>query len=92
MKFMTTWSVPMENIPNAVARFLSGEAPPPPGVTILGRWHNADFSGGFTLTESSDALAAYNDAAQWADLLELNIVPVLEDADVGPVLAARFKK
>src|SRR5277367_1925878 len=66
MKFMTSWSVPMENIPDAVARFLSGEAPPPAGVTILGRWHNADLSGGFTLTECNDAVAAYADAAQWA--------------------------
>jgi Protein of unknown function (DUF3303) len=92
MKFMTSWSVPMENIHDAAARFLSGEAPPPAGVTILGRWHNADLSGGYTLTECNDAVAAYTDAAQWADLMDLSIVPVLEDADVGPVLAARFKK
>jgi hypothetical protein len=92
MKFMTSWSVPMENIPAAVARFLSGEAPPPPGVTILGRWHKADLSGGFILIESNDAVAAYTEGAQWADLLELSTAPVLEDAEVGPVLAARFKK
>jgi hypothetical protein len=55
----------MEKIPDAVARFLSGEAPPPAGVTILGRWHKADFSGGFTLIECNDAVAAYTDAAQW---------------------------
>jgi len=92
MKFMTTWALPGENIANAAARFLSGEAPPPAGVKILGRWHNADLSGGFSLVECDDAVAAYTDAAQWADLLELNTVPVLDDAEVGPVLAARFKK
>ena len=91
MKFMTTWSVPMENMSDAVARFLSGEAPPPAGVTILGRWHNADLSGGFTLSESNDAVAVYTEAAQWADLMDLNTVPVLEDGEAGPVLAARFK-
>ena len=57
MKFMTSWSVPKENISEAAARFLSGEAPPVVGVTILGRWRNVDFSGGYTLTESTDALA-----------------------------------
>jgi hypothetical protein len=92
MKFMTSWSVPKENISDAVARFLSGEAPPPPGVTILGRWHNTDFSGGYTLVECDDLVAAYTDASQWADLMDLSTVPVLEDSDVGPVLAKRFKK
>jgi hypothetical protein len=77
----------MENIPGAVARF-----PSPTGVTIRGRWHNADLSGGFILIECNDAVAAYTHAAQWADLMDLSIVPVLEDAEVGPVLAARFKK
>ncbi len=75
-----------------MARFLSGEAPPPAGVTILGRWPNADLSGGFTLFECKDAVAAYTDAAQWADLMDLSIVPVLEDSEVGTVLAARFTK
>jgi hypothetical protein len=40
----------------------------------------------------NDAVAAYTDAAQWEDLLDLSIVPVLEDAEAGPVLAACFKK
>jgi Protein of unknown function (DUF3303) len=92
MKFMTSWSVPKENISDAVARLLSGEATPPPGVTLLGRWHNADFSGGYTLVECDDAVAAYTDAALWADLLDLSTVPVIEDAEAAPVLAARFKK
>ena len=37
MKFITSWSVPMEKIPDAVARFLSEEGTPAEGVTILGR-------------------------------------------------------
>jgi hypothetical protein len=28
MKFIPSWSVPMEKIPEVVARFVSGEAPP----------------------------------------------------------------
>jgi hypothetical protein len=32
----------------------------------------------------------YKGAAQWADLMELTTVPVLEDAEAGPVLAALF--
>jgi hypothetical protein len=92
MKFMSTWSFPTGNIPEAAARFLAGEAKPAEGVTLLGRWHNADCSGGFVLVEATDPVALYTDAAKWADLLELNIVPVIEDAEAGPVLANRFGK
>ena len=92
MKFMTSWTVPQGNIPEAVARFLSGDAPPAAGVKILGRWHNTDFSGGYTLMETDDPVAAYAEAAQWADLIELSTVPVIEDAEAGPVLAKHFKK
>ena len=92
MKFMTTWSFPTGNIPEAAARFLAGEAVPPEGVKLLGRWHNTDCSGGFVLVESNDPVALYADSAKWADLLELNTVPVIEDGDAGPVLANRFKK
>jgi hypothetical protein len=52
----------------------------------------ADLSGGFTLMECNDLVAAYTDAAQWADLMGLAIVLMLDDAEAGPVLAARFKK
>jgi hypothetical protein len=44
------------------------------------------------LVETNDPIAMYADAAKWADLLELNTVPVIEDGDAGPVLANRFKK
>jgi hypothetical protein len=92
MKFMTTWSFPTGNMPEAAERFLAGEATPPEGVKLLGRWHNADCSGGFVLVESNDPVAMYADAAKWGDLLELNTVPVIEDGEAGPVLANRFKK
>jgi hypothetical protein len=92
LKFMTTWSFPTGNIPEAAERFLAGEAAPPEGVKLLGRWHNTDRSGGFVLVETNDPVAMYTDAARWADLLELNTVPVIEDGDAGPVLANRFKK
>lgn len=92
MKFMTTWSFPTGNLPEAAERFLAGEAVPPEGVKLLGRWHNADCSGGFVLVESNDPVAMYADAAKWGDLLELNTVPVIEDGEAGAVLANRFKK
>ncbi len=92
MKFMVTFSVLPGCIPEAVDKFLAGEGAPQEGVTLLGRWHNVDFSGGFVLYETDRPGQLYLGAAKWAELMELNTVPVIEDADVGPVLASVFKK
>jgi hypothetical protein len=87
MKFMTTWSAKPGAFPEAVRRFLAGQGAPGEGVTLLGRWHAADFTGGFSLFETSDPAALYASASQWADLLDLKSVLVIEDADAAPVLA-----
>ncbi len=92
MKFMTTWTFPTGNVPEAAERFLAGVATPDAGVTLLGRWHNVDCSGGFALYETNDAAALYKGAAKWADLLELTSVAVIEDGEAGPVLAEQYKK
>ena len=92
MKFMSTWTFQGGALSEAAARFLAGEAAPEPGTTILGRWHNIDLSGGFLLFETNDPAAMYRGALKWADVLELNTVPVVEDADAGAALAGRFKK
>jgi hypothetical protein len=61
-------------------------------VKLLGRWHNVDCSGGFSLYESNNAAALHLGAAKWADLLELSLVAVIEDAEAGPNLVTVFKK
>jgi hypothetical protein len=92
MKFMTTWALIPGTVQEAVDRFLAGEAAPQEGVTLLGRWHNVDCSGGFSLYETNDPAALHKGAARWADLLELNTVAVIEDAQAGPNLTEIFKK
>lgn len=92
MKFMSTWSFQGGALSEAATRFLAGDAAPEPGTTILGRWHNTDLSGGFLLLETNDPTAMYRGALKWADVIDINTVPVIEDSDAGPALAARFKK
>ena len=92
MKFMTTWSAKPETLREAVGRFLAGQGMPAAGVTLLGRCHSADLSGGFSLSESDNPSAVYETAAVWADLLDLKTTLVVEDADAGPVLAKVFSK
>lgn len=90
MKFLSTWAVRPGHIPEAARRFIEGKAVPPAEITTLGRWHKADLSGGFTLSETNDAAAMYAFAADWAPYLEIQTSPVVEDADVGPVLAKLY--
>ena len=92
MKFITTWSVRPGAMQQAVDRFLAGEGQPPAGTKLLGRWHNIDGSGGFSLMESDNPSAMHEAAAVWIDLLELHSHPVVEDADAGMVLQKVFKK
>jgi hypothetical protein len=57
-------------------------------MKTLGRWHTAGSTRGFHLVEGSDAaLAEIN--AEWADLLDLQVVPVVED-DVAAAAAAKI--
>jgi len=92
MKFLSTWNLRPGGVQTAVDRFLAGEANPATGITLLGRWHKADFSGGYSLSESDDPAALYEFAAKWNDVLEIHSSLVVEDAEVGPILARVFKK
>ena len=92
MKFMSTWSLLPGSVKTAAEQFLAGGGLEAEGVTLLGRWHKVDCSGGFSLYESSNAAALHLGAGKWADLLAITIVPVIEDAEAGPNLAATFKK
>jgi hypothetical protein len=88
MKYMVTWKISPANYKAAVKRFLKTGAPAPKGMKTLGRWHTAGSTRGFHLVEGSDAaLAEIN--AEWADLLDLQVVPVVED-DVAGAAAAKI--
>lgn len=92
MKFLSTWSVRPGCLREAVDRFLAGQAQPLEGVALLGRWHKADLSGGFSLSETDSPRALYEFAAMWVDMLEIHTALVIEDADAGPIMAKVFKK
>jgi len=91
MKYMTSWNARPGTLQAAVDRFLSGQGTPPEGVAILGRWHKADCSGGFTLMETSNPAAIYESAAIWIDVLDIQAYPVIEDSEAAPILAKVFK-
>ena len=91
MKYMVTWTISPANYTAAVERFLKTGAPPPKGLRTIGRWHTAGSSRGFHLVEGSDAaLAEIN--AQWADILDLEVLPVVEDDVAGEVATKIYGK
>lgn len=86
MKFIQTFSLTGSSRDEAIARYKKTGGQPPKGAKILGRWINADFSGGITLLESDDPQALTEFALMWSDLIELSIVPVLDDQEFSAVL------
>ncbi len=90
MKILSTFAIRPGCVPEAAKRFLAGKATPLPGVKILGRWHKADCSGGFTLSETENPALLYEFAASWTDVLEIHSHVVIEDTEAGAALAKVF--
>ncbi|HEY7608635.1 MAG TPA: DUF3303 family protein [Alphaproteobacteria bacterium] len=88
MKFICTFAMKPETKgrDEAIARFKKTGGQPPQGATLLGRWINADFSGGTLLLETGDPKALTEFSLGWSDVTELKMVPVIEDADLVAVL------
>jgi hypothetical protein len=57
----------------------------------VGRWTRADLGAGFDLLETDDMKKLTEFAYQWSDLMELDIVPVLDDAELSEVLGRIVK-
>ena len=86
MKFMLTFTLQPATRNEAIARFLKTGGQPPKGAKLLGRWTSTDLSKGYDLLETDDPSSMTELALQWTDLMEMNIVPVVEDKELGDVL------
>lgn len=86
MNFMITFPLTHHAYKERVSRFLEAGAPPPDGVTMLGRWFTASHSKGFILAETEDAKTLFRWFSEWADLLDFTIEPVVTDDEAGPIL------
>ena len=86
MKFMIAWKIPPGCYKAAAERFLKTGAPSPAGLKTIGRWHAPGSSCGWHVVEGDVTLLAELEAV-WADLLELQITPVIEDAEAASSIA-----
>jgi Protein of unknown function (DUF3303) len=92
MKTMVTWSLKSGELAEAARRFVSGEAGPQGGLTMLGRWHSVDLSIGFALYEGDNPVDHYASAAKWADIMDFKTHIVIEDSEAGPIIASVAKR
>jgi len=90
MNFMVTFPLTHHGYNERVSRFLETGAPPPDGVTLHGRWFTAAQNQGWMLVETDDPKALFAWVADWADLIDFNIDPVLTDAETAPILKAKM--
>ncbi|MEZ0606642.1 DUF3303 domain-containing protein [Paraburkholderia sp. IW21] len=93
MKFMMTfhWAPDTQQRAEAITRFQRTGGLPPDGVRLVGRWTRADLGAGFDLLETDDMKKLTEFAYQWSDLMGLDIVPVLDDAELSEVLGRVVK-
>jgi hypothetical protein len=87
MKYMVAWTVSPENFAPAMARFKQEDPKPPASVKTLGRWVGVAGMEGFSLYETDDAAALWKLSSKWADLIDVQVIPVLTDEEVAKAAA-----
>ena len=88
MQYMVTFPLTSHCYEERISRFLETGAPPPEGVTLLGRWFTLGHDVGFMLAESDDPTAIFRYVSQWADIMDFEVHPVIGDEAAAGVLAA----
>ena len=78
MKYMIVFSIAPENMEAVRKRFLENTEPLE-GVKRFGRWSEFATGKGFDLLETDDPAAMSRLTNYWSDLVDLKVVPVVED-------------
>jgi hypothetical protein len=86
MTFHITYTLLPGHRNNAQKRFKETGALPPPGLTMVGRWHAAEGLRGFVVAETSDAVAITKWLQEWTDLLSFEVTPVVNDEQLAQVI------
>ena len=88
MKFLCyfNWQPDTDTQAEAIRRFRESGGQPPAGAKLLGRWIRADFTGGIVLLETNDAKTLTEFSLMWSDVMELEVVPVIDDGEFVEVL------
>ena len=88
MLFHITYQIDQDHRNAAQDRFTSTGAPPPDGVTMIGRWHSVAALRGFIIAESDSAEALFTWTQGWTDNLGFEVTPVVVDEKAARVMDA----
>ncbi len=72
--------------------FIKSGAPMPDGLGLIGRWHAPGSAYGWALVETDDTTALAQHVAEWANLLDLQVTPVIDDANAAEALSRVYGK
>ncbi len=90
MKFLLTWSGEADKRHEAYETFAkmsdADDAADHPGVTLVGRWHDAGAGSGALICESDDLAAVQSWAYNWNGILDIEIRAVLDDNECKAML------
>ena len=64
----------------------------PPGIKSVTRWHTPGSTLGQHLVEGNDLTAVAQHVAEWANLLEIETYPVIEDTEAASAASKVFGK
>lgn len=59
---------------------------------MIGRWRAPGSVCGWAVVEGEDLKALYEHVAQWANLLDFQVTPVLQDSDAAQALSKVYGK
>ena len=90
MLFIFSWTHTPAARDVTIKQFMATGGMPPAGIDMLSRYHNLDGTGGFAICQSTDASALASLALDCNGLIEIKIVPIMDDETISGVLGPRF--
>ncbi len=86
MLFIQHWKFKTGYHEQAAKKFLATQAPYP-RANMVERYHGPGSLEGWIVVETDDQTALYEHAAEWAEYMEWETIPVLTDEQAGPLVA-----
>ena len=86
MKYMITFPLTHHAYKERISRFMEAGAPPPEGVTIVGRWFTAGHNRGYMVVESEEHKTLFRFASEWSDIVDFSIEPLVTVEEAASVL------
>lgn len=95
MLFLSTWRCQTGKIGDTYKAFMDmapGDAVADggPKIKLLGRWHDMATGSGVAVWESDDPQAMALYSLNWNDALDIDVVPVVDDATARAISKAKW--